>query len=322
MSDPVIIGIDIGGTKIAVATADMNGRILAEMRMPTEAEKGPRHTIPRMIALVHQMLRERSVGSPIAIGVGCGGPLDPETGVVLTPPNLPGWDAIPLKQMLEDEFGLSAYVDNDANAAALGEHMFGAGMGARTMVYMTVSTGIGGGIIVDGQLLHGVRASAGEIGHQTILPNGPRCNCGNRGCLEALASGTAIARRAREALAERPDSRMLSLAGEVGKVTAETVQQAVREGDALGSEVWRDTIDYLSIGVANVIATVAPEVVVIGGGVSRAGDLLFPPLRRAVEERLFVVPMDRIRIVPAGLGDQVGLVGAVAVALRHLERRG
>ncbi len=321
-STPTIVGVDIGGTKVAVATADASGRLIATARMATEVEQGPERTIRRIIDSVRRVLRESGAAQPVAIGVGCGGPLDPDTGVILSPPNLPGWDAVPLKRILEDEFGVETRVDNDANAAALGEYMFGAGVGTNTMVYVTVSTGIGGGIVVDGRLLHGVRASAGEIGHQTITLDGPRCNCGNRGCLEALASGTAIARRAREELARNRDSLMLAIAGgQIERVTAQTVVQAVRENDELALRIWADTIEYLSVGLANVITTLAPEVVVIGGGVSEAGDLLFPPLRRAVAARVFVVPMDRVRIVPAQLSTQVGVVGAVAVALQCLERR-
>lgn len=320
-STPIIVGIDIGGTKIATAIADTTGRLIATCRIATEVEQGPERIIGRIVDSVHQLLRDSGAAQAAAIGVGCGGPLDPDAGVILSPPNLPGWDAVPLKRILEDEFGVETYVDNDANAAALGEHLFGAGVGARTMIYVTVSTGIGGGIIVDGHLLHGVRASAGEIGHQTVIVDGPRCNCGNRGCLEALASGTAIARRAREALATNPNSLMVALAGgQIDSVTAQTVVQAVRENDELALKIWGDTIEYLSVGLANVIATLAPEVVVIGGGVSEAGDMLFPPLRRSVAARVFVVPMDRVRIVPAKLGAEVGVIGAVAVALQRLER--
>lgn len=319
----ILVGIDIGGTKTAVAAAEIGGKIIAKAKIPTEVERGPNYTISRLTALVRRVLHDSNLSRPLAIGVGCGGPLDPDEGVILSPPNLPGWDAIPLKRILQDEFGTYVYVDNDANAAALGEYRFGAGVGVDNMVYITVSTGIGGGIIVNGRLLQGIRASAGEIGHQTIIPNGVRCNCGNRGCLEALASGTAIARRAREALLNRRDSLMLRLAGgDIDKVTAETVVLAAKSRDPLALDIWNETIEYLSIGVANVITTLSPDMVVVGGGVSEAGDLLYPPLRDAVGKRVFLVPLDRVKIVPPELGGEVGVVGAVAVALQHLERRG
>lgn len=322
-STEILVGIDIGGTKVAVATALANGKLIAKARMATEVERGPQHTIRRMKELVRQVLRDSGGTQPVAIGVGCGGPLDLDEGVILSPANLPGWDAIPLKHILADEFGTEVYVDNDANAAALGEYRFGAGVGVRNLVYITVSTGIGGGIVIDGRLLHGLGAGAGEIGHQTILPEGPRCNCGNRGCLEVLASGTAIARRAREALSRHGGSRMLALAGgDVDKVTAETVVQAVKEQDSLALDIWHETIEYLSVGVANVITTLAPDIVVIGGGVTEAGDLLFLPLRQAVRQRIFVMPVERVEIIPPKLGGEVGVVGAIAVALQHLECKG
>jgi glucokinase len=243
--------------------------------------------------------------------------------VILSPPNLPGWDNIPLKQMLVDEFGTYVYVDNDANAAALGEYRFGAGSGVRNMVYVTVSTGVGGGIIIDGRLLHGVRSSAGEIGHQTVLYDGPRCKCGNYGCLEALASGTAIARRAREASARQPESLMVKLVGgDNARISTETVVQAVQDGDALALEVWNDTIEYLAIGVSNIITMLAPDMVVVGGGVAEAGDLLFSGLRAEVAKRVFLVPLDRVKIEPPKLGGDVGVVGAMAVALQYLSSKG
>jgi glucokinase len=187
------------------------------------------------------------------------------------------------------------------------------------MVYITISTGIGGGIIANGQLLHGIRTSAGEIGHHTVLPNGPRCGCGSRGCLEALASGTSIARRAREALAEGRSSIMPSLAGgDPTLITTEIVVEAVRQGDGLAQQIWDQTIDYLATGIANVIVTLAPEMVVIGGGVSEVGDLLFQPLRQALNERVCIVPIERVQIVHARLGIDVGVVGALAVGIDHL----
>ncbi|MCL5962630.1 MAG: ROK family protein, partial [Chloroflexi bacterium] len=177
---------------MAVAVADLDGHILASRRFPTQAAQGPQTIIRRIIREVEDLVSQTG-GKPMgAVGVGCGGPLDPASGVILSPPNLPGWDQIPLGEMLSQALQAPVYVDNDANAAALGEYRFGAGAGREVFVYMTISTGIGGGIVIDGSLLHGVGAGAGEIGHQTVLPNGPLCNCGNRGCLEALASGTPI----------------------------------------------------------------------------------------------------------------------------------
>lgn len=308
----VLVGIDIGGTKVALATSDPEGRIIARDRFPTRVELGPRAIIEAIIGRVKK-LATQSGGSIKAIGVGCGGPLDPAAGVILSPPNLPGWDRVPLGEMLAGALGAPAYVDNDANAAALGEYRFGAGAGCQVFVYVTVSTGIGGGVVVDGALVHGVGAGAGEIGHQTILPDGPPCNCGNRGCLEALASGTAIARRARERLREPWHTTLLGVGD--APVTAEDVARAARTKDPLALEIWRECVGYLGIGLANVITILAPEVVVVGGGVAGAGDLLFNPLREAVQRRVFLVPLSGVSIVPSRLGDDVGVIGALTLAL-------
>src|SRR5437763_7503791 len=177
------------------------------------------------------MMLERTGSRLAAVGVGCGGPLDRRRGLILSPPNLPGWDEFPVVALLEERLGVPVLLDNDANAAALGEHRYGAGRGLRHLVYITISTGIGGGVIVRGELVHGVHDGAGEVGHMTVLPEGPACGCGARGCLEALCSGTSIARRARERLA----AGSLSSLGE-GEITAQAVAEAARRGDALASD--------------------------------------------------------------------------------------
>ncbi len=313
MSKEVLVGIDIGGTKIAVAVADLQGRIMAKGRFPTQVEAEPRAIIEKIVRQTEDMVAQCG-GRPVAaVGVGCGGPLDPASGVILSPPNLPGWDRIPLGDMLAAAFKAPVSVDNDANAAALGEYRFGAGMGCRVFVYVTVSTGIGGGVVIDGKLLHGVGAGAGEIGHQTILPDGPLCNCGNRGCLEALASGTAIARRMRERLREK--GRRTLMGADVDAITSEGVARAAIAKDPLAAEVWRETVEFLGIGLANAITMLAPEVVVIGGGVAKTGDALFGPVREEVKRRVFLVPMSGVSIVPSKLGDDVGVIGAVTLAM-------
>lgn len=311
-----VVGIDIGGTKVAVATADLQGGILGRKRMPTRVELGPQAIVERIVRQVENLASE-SGGLPIAaVGVGCGGPLDPDSGVILSPPNLPGWDRYPLGDMLADALKAPVYVDNDANVAALGEYHFGAGVGSKVFLYVTVSTGIGGGIVIGGRLLHGVGAGAGEIGHQTVISGGPICNCGNRGCLEALASGTAIARRMRALMVQ---TGRRSLRGtDAESVTAEDVVRAVEGGDPLALDIWRDTVEYLGIGLANAITILAPEVLAIGGGVARAGDLLFGPLREVIKQRVFQVPVSRVSIVPARLGDDVGVVGAITLALQGI----
>jgi len=216
-----------------------------------------------------------------------------------------------LTDHIQRSLGLPTVLENDANAAGLGEFRYGAGKGARSIVYMTVSTGIGGGIILDGKVWHGLKDAAGEVGHMTVCPDGPVCGCGNRGCLEAMSSGPSIARRAREAVAAGRQTRL----SELSKPTSADVVRLAQDGDSVAAEVWEEAVKYLGIGVAAVITILAPERVVIGGGVTKAGDALFQPLRERVRQRLKLVPVESVPILPAALGPDVGILGAAAVAL-------
>lgn len=308
-----VLAIDIGGTKLAAGIVDGSGSILARGEVPTLAAEGPERVLDRIVRLANDVLGAPG-GSADAIqriGIGCAGPVDRQAGLILNPPNLPGWVRVPLVERIEKALGRPAVLENDANAAALGEFRYGAGKGASSLVYLTVSTGIGGGIILDGKIWHGVKDGAGEVGHMTLLPDGPLCGCGNRGCLEALASGPAIARRAREALATERPSRLR----EVGDFTAADVVRLAQEGDALAAEVWDETVRYLGLGVAAIVTILAPGRVVIGGGVAKAGDFLFAPLRREVRRRVRLVAVESVPILPAALGPDVGILGAAAVAL-------
>ena len=316
MPEQCVAGIDIGGTKIALALASPDGQIVEGTRFPTRVEDGPRAILGRVFKEIEGML-ERSGARLAAVGVGCGGPLDRARGLILSPPNLPGWDEFPVVALLEERFGVKALLDNDANAAALGEHRYGAGRGLKHLVYITISTGIGGGVIIGGKLVHGVHDGAGEVGHMTVLPDGPLCGCGARGCLEALCSGTAIARRARERLAAGEESYLSSL--DRGELTAQAVASAARAGDAVAAKVWYDTIRHLSVGVGNLFHALAPEAVIIGGGVSTAGEQLFEPLREQVRARVRMLPPDKINILQASLGGDSGIHGAVILGQAALE---
>jgi len=315
----VVLGIDIGGTKVAIAAADLRGHVLVRSRFATQVEIGPQAIVEKIIRQVKDIVCELGAPPIAAVGVGCGGPLDPISGIILSPPNLPGWNQFPLADLLADAFAAPVYIDNDANVAALGEYRFGAGAGSDVFVYVTVSTGIGGGVVINGRLLHGVGAGAGEVGHQTIIPEGPKCTCGNRGCLEALASGTAIARRMRERMLQE-GRRSLAGTSVVESITAEDVVQAARANDALALEVWHDTVEYLGIGLANVLTILAPQVLVVGGGVARAGDFLFVPLREVIRRHVFQVPVSNISIAPPELGDDVGVVGAITLAIQGIRK--
>jgi glucokinase len=308
-----VLGIDIGGTKLAAGVVDADGNMLARGEVPTLAHQGLAPVLERIVGLGRDLLaRDAAQRMPVRrIGVGCAGPVDIKAGKVFNPPNLPGWTEVSLVQRIEAALGLPTVLENDANAAALGEFRYGAGKGARSLVYLTVSTGIGGGIILEGKVWHGLKDAAGEAGHMTVCPDGPVCGCGSRGCLEAMASGPSIARRAREAVASGSPTGLR----EVPVVTSADVVRLARTGDAVAREVWDEAVRYLGIGVAAVITILAPERVVLGGGVTKAGDFLFEPLRAEVRRRVKLVPIESVLILPAALGPDVGILGAAAVAM-------
>ncbi|MCP9494900.1 MAG: ROK family protein [Pyrinomonadaceae bacterium MAG19_C2-C3] len=315
-----IAGIDIGGTKIAVALADSEGRMLSHLRFPTQVELGAHRILDNTITAIERMIQE-SGAKLIAIGVGCGGPMNRQRGVILSPTNLPGWDEFPIVEMLNRRFDVPVSLDNDANAAALGEYECGAGRAFDNLVYITISTGIGGGVILGGEIVHGVGDGTGEIGHITVQPDGVPCACGSRGCLEALCSGTNIARRAKERLSNGEQSSMRTMVTDLSDVTAHTVTDAARDGDALAREIWDDTIRFLAIGINNIIVTLAPEAIILGGGVSTAGEQLLAPLRRQLEARVKIMPLENIRIVQAALGGESGIYGALILARRAAASR-
>ena len=301
-----VAGIDIGGTKIAVALADADGHVLAMTRFPTRVERGPHAVLREAVETVRKLAGDSGT-RVAAVGVGCAGPLDRKAGLILSPPNLPGWDRFPIVEIMENRLDAPCVLDNDANAAALGEYRYGAGREVEDMVYITLSTGVGGGVIVGGELLHGVGDAAGEVGHMIVWPDGPECGCGARGCLEAVCSGTGIARRAH--------ARM----GEAGVgVTAADVVRLAHEGDAAATEVWDETIKYLALGIGNVIVTVAPETIVLGGGVSAAGDQLLEPLRARVRRDVTMIPPEKVSVVLAELGGDSGVYGALLLGRRAL----
>jgi len=310
-----VIGGDLGGTRFRVALADDSGRFIQRKSCLTEADRGLAAVLDRMKALVGEVINESS--APVAaIAIAAPGPLDPWKGIIYRPPNLPGWDEVHLKEIFEDAFGVPTFVGNDANLAALAEWRFGAARGVDCLVYVTVSTGVGGGVVEKGRLILGVGGGAAEVGHMTIEMNGPYCNCGNRGCLEALASGTAIARRAIERLQTGSESTMLQLAGGiVESVTAEHVVEAARAGDKVAGEVMHNAGYALGVGMANLMHLYDPAIIVVGGGVTNAGELLFAPMRQAIAERAMKAFSDRTNVVLAELGDDVGVYGAVALAL-------
>ena len=314
------LGIDIGGTNLVVGSVSEDGSQLVALRTePTLAEAGADDIMVRLLRMARTTIDETRRVVPeaafLGVGIGSPGPLDRTTGVVLLTPNL-GWVNFPLRQRIADGLGMDAALDNDANCAVLGEWWVGAAQDARLAVGLTLGTGIGGGIIIEGRLLHGVADAAGELGHTTIEANGRQCKCGNYGCLEAYASGPAIAQRAVEALDTGEPSALHSRVGGVlSAVTAQTFYEAAADGDPVAQEVVADTAKFLGAGVANLLNTFNPDVVVICGGVTRAGDSLFLPLRREVSRRAFRVTVNSCRIVPGALLGTAGVYGAARTFL-------
>ncbi len=316
MAKNAVISIDIGGTKTLAAVVNAQGRVIARRRMETPQE-GPQRFVETVGREVAALLAETGLRREDLLGLGAGapGPLDPETGVVFEPPNLEGWRDVPLAEMLQEVTRIRTFIENDANAAAVGEAWVGAGAGVSDLIYITVSTGIGGGLIFGGELYHGVSGTAGEIGHMTIEPEGPVCGCGRKGHLEILASGPAIARMASEALRAGRPSSLSGLSEEA--ITAETVAEAAAAGDVLAIEAYTRAAGYIGVAAASLVNVLNPQMIVFGGGVSKAGELLLAPVRQAVRERAFERPAEAVRIVPSALGDDVGVVGAAAVVFRR-----
>lgn len=309
-----VLGIDIGGTNLVVGAVTEDGARVAGLRSePTGVPDGPDIVLDRIVRMAQATIaatRAEDAGAEVlGVGIGSPGPLDRQRGLVIFTPNL-RWKNMPVRDRIGDALGLRAALDNDANCAMLGEHWVGAAQGARNAVCFTIGTGIGGGIVVDGKLVHGASDAAAEIGHITIDVNGRRCGCGNDGCLEAYASGPAIARRACEAIEAGAVSSMIARAGDPSGITAQTVFECAAAGDALADELVRDTARYLGVGIANMLNIMNPEVVVICGGVTQAGDHLFVPLRREVARRAFKPAVEACRIVPGALPGTAGVVGA------------
>jgi glucokinase len=313
------VGVDLGGTTLTAAAVDVtSGQILGRHQVPTLAKEGHDAVMARMIELIHAVivsagLKRADVGG---VGVGVPGVVDLERGLTLFLPNLPGgWRNVPLKATLESAFGRPVYLLNDVRSFTLGEKNFGAGRDVDTMVCLAIGTGIGGGVVTNGQLHLGLGGTAGEVGHQVIDPYGPPCGCGSQGCLEAFASGPAITAMALKAITQGRTTSIAQLVSyDLNKVTPEVIARAARAGDPIARDIYERAGFYIGIGVANLIAVLSPQMVVIGGGVAQAGDLLFEPIRRTVRERVYVTPVERVQIVPAQLGTDAGLIGAAVWA--------
>jgi len=319
-AQPYVIGIDLGGTNLRVVLADREGHILQDARRPSESDGPADGTVAQTISAISEVLQEQGVSPRQVVGIGIGVPgiMDSKSGTVFWSPNFPHWTTVPLGPMLEAHFSIKTFLINDARCAALGEMGFGAGRGAQNLVMITLGTGIGGAIVVDGRLLLGPNGSIGEVGHHTIDPDGPQCNCGTFGCWEAFCGKKGIVDRAvRKMQQGRPSVLLDWTDANWHRLDPALIARAAREGDLLAREVIEEIGFYVGLGVANLITILNPEIFIIGGGVAQAGDLLFEPVRRTVKARAVRLQAQTARIVPARLGDNAGVMGGVVLALQE-----
>ena len=311
------IGVDIGGTKVAGGLVNQRGELTKVLRAPMNPRGSAAEGFAAVTAVVDKVLPDHAgTDRPIPIGICAPGPLDPRTGVVLNPPNVPCWRDFPLVSEIERRYGVAAKLDNDANAAALAESLWGAGRGYRNVFYACLGTGIGSGIVMDGRIFHGRTGSAAEGGHVSIDYRGPVCNCGKKGCIEALASGTAIARRAREAVSasEKAGAGLLAMAnGDPAMIRSEMIGAAARNGDLLAQEILADTQEFLAIWLGNIVDLLEPDVLILGGGVSE----MFRPYFQQIQGRLkgwcVNARCGEIPLVLAHYGENSGIAGGAAL---------
>lgn len=316
MADPLTIGIDVGGTNLKAGLVGPQHAIIERREIETEAARGVDHVLARIAALILELRRAAGLrGSAVrGIGVGVPGPLDFARGLVFNAPNLPGWVNVPVRDRLSAACGAAVQVENDANAAAYGEFVAGAGRDSHDMVFLTLGTGVGGGIVADGRVHRGAFGNAGEVGHVIVQPGGRACPCGQLGCLERYSSASAIEQRTAEALRAGRDSSLAAQLRAGREIDAPDVAAAARAGDALAAEIWDDACRYLALACTTLQHIVNPRVVVLGGGLIRSGPQLLDPVRRHLAALTWKMAADCPRIELATLGGDAGVIGAAAIA--------
>ncbi len=311
-----VIGVDIGGTKIAAGVVDNKGQILDDITLPTLAQKGYKVSIQQVYKAIEYLLKTKKKSEIKGIGICAPGPLDPIKGVVHNPPNLLGWKEVPLAKLIKEKFKIKTIVENDANAAGLGEMLWGAAKGYKNIFYVTVSTGIGTGIILNEKIYHGKNGMAGEGGHVVIKSdNTIKCGCGMKGCIESIASGPATAKRLIRDIKKNPKKGkgVLKYAKTLGSLKMEDIAKAAKAGDKTALDAIKYQADILGVWLGSMINVLDPEIIVIGGGVSMIGNLLFTPLKKATVASSINIFASKTPIVRAKLKKHVGLLGAAAV---------
>lgn len=311
-----VAGIDMGASHLTVILADFSAQVIDEIEVPFNIASSPETCLGQASDLLLDILKkhELTASSLSAIGLGVPGPIDSEAGMVFAPPIMPGWDGYPIQANLEEKWNLPVSLNNDAELGAIGEWAYGAGRGENFLAYIKVGTGIGAGILLNGQIYRGATGSAGEIGHLTIEENGPRCECGNAGCLEALAGGRAIARQAKEAIRKGKRTLLASL-GPIEEITARDVASAARRGDLVAQEIISRAGSYLGIAIAGLVNLFNPRMIVVGGGVAQVGDLLLQPIRDTVARRSIQASARTVKINTAVLRRHSSAMGAVVQAI-------
>lgn len=310
MEKKYVVGVDLGGTKIYTALVDLEGNIIKEKTVETLAHEGEQAVMGRIIDTINYVIDGTDKDLIKSIGIGSPGPLDVKNGIIIENSNLP-FKNFAIVKTIKETYDLPTYLDNDANVATLGEFMFGAGKGTENMVFITASTGIGGGAVLNGKLFRGSTGNALEVGHMTVATEGPRCGCGNLGCAEALGSGTAIGKRAKEAVL----SNVVTSLKNYENVTAKEVFKEAANGDRVAKNILNTSLTYLGIAVANTITNFDPEKVVVGGGVVNGGDIVIDTIRNVVEERCMAAFVENCTIEKAVLGGKAGVLGAAALAI-------
>ncbi|WP_373897241.1 ROK family protein [Haloimpatiens sp. FM7315] len=310
MDKKYVVGVDLGGTKIYTALVDLEGNIVKENTIKTEASKGEISVLNKVLETIDAVIEDVNLNEIKAIGIGSPGPLDVEKGVIVASANLP-FENFNLVKPIKDKYGLPTFLDNDANVATLAEFMFGAGRGTSNMIFITASTGIGAGAILNGKIYRGSTSNALEIGHIMLMKDGPRCGCGNTGCAESLGSGTAIMKRAKEALESHVETSLRNY----DKVTAREVFVEAEKGDKVSKEILELSLSYLGIVVANTINIFDPEMVVVGGGVINGGKIVFDIIEREVLNRSLKTIRENCKIEKAELEGKAGVLGAAALAI-------
>ena len=310
------VGIDIGGTNVTVALVTKKGKIVRKIKFPTRVEEGKTKIIKRIVKALDEIMKSLQSKSIEGIGIGVAGDIDQKRGIVRFSPNL-FWKNVPIARLINKKFNVKVVVDNDANAAAWGTYILETKRKAKNLICITLGTGVGGGLILNGRIYHGASGTAGEIGHITVNPQGQKCNCGNYGCLETYVGSAYIVRKAIKEIKKGERSLIKKLAGgNLQSITSQTIQAAALKGDKLARRIWKEAGEYLGIALSGVINLLNPGVIVFGGGVAKAEELIFQPMKKEIRKRAFKVPFEKVKFTRTKFGPDLGVIGASLLTLQ------